>query len=64
MYNTAKRDEMLKNGFWPINVDGVEQMATALGNILYRPELIEEFDLDDGELWGEAPGVIIVYTPD
>ena len=64
MYDINKREEMLRDGFWPVREDGHECMATALGNLLYRPELLERYGLSDGRLEGEVPHCIVVYSPD
>ena len=63
MYDRSKTDEMIQNGFWPMEENGIIKMATAMGNIQYRPELIDQFELKDGEIHGEIPGLIIVYSP-
>ena len=63
MYDVSKKDQMVNNGFWPIEEEGIIKMATAMGNLQYRPELIDRFDLKDGEIHGEIPSLIIVYSP-
>ncbi len=65
MFDVNKKDQMLSNGFWPVkgkNGEESERMATALGNLLHRPYLFEEFSLKHGEILGEGPGVIIIFN--
>ena len=62
MYDATKKGAMLQSGFWPVYEKGEERMATALGNLVYRPELYETFSLKNGEYLGEGPGVIIVFS--
>ena len=64
MYDQKMREHMLHNGFWPIYEYGEEKMATALGNLTYRPELWKRFGLKHGDIRGNSPGTIIVFRKD